>query len=578
MSTDTKAVEATPIEVKTDAKVAEVEQIPATVETTAVVMDNGLDATEEGIKAEKPHFGKRSKNTVLIHLLIWVLLTAYMIAFIIKGQGKTGYEFGILIYAVISVRLLAKHVSPSHYIYAPLGKVYNSSIGAGLGKVSDNLKTIILGVAFIIAIILTAVASPTTNVGTIPQRLQSIAGLFVMLLVLYATSTNRRAIPWKTVVVGLILQFLLALFIMRTQIGVNIFRFISKTITDFLGLSAEGLKFIFGNDVVEIRNFAVAVLPAIVFFCSVVSIVYYWGAMQYMVGKVAWIMVRLMDTSGSESVVAAASPFVGQGESALLVRPFVEYMTTSELHSTMTSGFATIAGSVLLAFVQFTGNSPAATATLLTACVMSVPCSLLISKMRYPETEQSLTKGEVKIPQDEEKDVNFLHAAGNGAATGVQLILLISGSLLAIVSLYALANFLTGFLFDMVGIENWVDGGRVSIGFLLSYPFTVAAICVGITPSQARKAGEFIADKIVVNEFYAYASLNVYAFDPTPLADGSFAIKPNTFDERTVRLLSFALCGFANFASIGIQIGCLGAMAPSRKKDLATLALSAMIC
>ncbi|KAJ3206422.1 hypothetical protein HDU67_008173 [Dinochytrium kinnereticum] len=406
----------------------------------------------------------------------------------------------------------------------------------------------------------------------------SIGGLVFLLALLYATSTNRAIIPWHTVVSGLIIQLVIALFILRTQLGFNIFIFVSSMITDFLGLSVAGMKFLFGDSIVEVRNFVVGVLPAIVFFCSFISIVYYLNGMQYVVSKMAYAMVRLMGTSGSESVVAAGSPFVGQGESALLVRPFVEYMTTSELHSTMTSGFATIAGSILLALSSYAGNSNTSTSTLLTACVMSIPCSLLVSKMRYPETEESLTRGSVKIPENEEKDANFLHAAGNGAATGVQLILLIAGSLLAIVSLYEFANFLCGFLFDMVGVLNQVDGGiRVSIGFLLSYVFTPFAIAIGVNPNQARKAAEFLANKMVVNEFYAYGTLRSYAFKVDPLPDGSLELS-GTFDERTVRLLSFALCGFANFASIGIQIGCLGAMAPSRKKDLATLALSAMIC
>ncbi|KAI8843732.1 Na+ dependent nucleoside transporter C-terminus-domain-containing protein [Chytridium lagenaria] len=513
---------------------------------------------EEADKAFKPHVGKRPRNTMLLHAAIWLLLTAYIIALIIKGQGKVGYEFSIVVYVFISLRLLAQHVSISYFIYATRSTV-SSALSPSLAVTpSPSFSSLILGAAFLVAIIVTAVASPATATGTIGQRLQSIAGLVCMVGILYATSTNRAKIPWHTVVSGLLIQFILALFIMRTTLGVNIFIFISNMITDFLKLSSSGMVFLFGPSILTVQNFAVGVLPAIVFFCSFVSIVYYLNGMQYVVAKMAWLMVRLMGTSGSESVVAAASPFVGQGESALLVRPFIEYMTTSELHSTMTSGFATIAGSVLLAY---------ATATLLTACVMSIPCSLLISKMRYPETEESLTRGAVKIPENEEKDANFLHAAGNGAATGVQLILLI-----------AVANFLCGFLFFMVGIVNNVDGGiRVSIGFILSYVFTPFAVAIGIAPNQARKAAEFLATKMVVNEFVAYSSLNGYAFLPAS-APGAPLVPSGNFDARTIRLMAFALCGFANFASIGIQIGCLGAMAPSRKKDLATLALSAMLC
>ncbi|KAJ3101959.1 hypothetical protein HDU97_000935 [Phlyctochytrium planicorne] len=531
-------------------------------------------------KTDKPAYGKRPASTLYLHLGIWLLLTAYIIALIIKGEGKEGYVFSIVVYCFITLRLLAQHVSMSYFIYGPLGRIYDLTVGRAVAIVPEAYRTAIMGAAFVVALIVTACASPETTSGTIPQRIQSIIGLFVMLAILAVTSSNFKKIPWHTVVNGLIIQFILALFILRTKLGVDIFNFISKIITNFLQLSGKGLAFLFGDSVLEIHNFAVGVLPAIVFFCSFISIVYYLNGMQYIVAKFAWAMVRIMGTSGSESVVAAASPFVGQGESALLVRPFVEYMTMSELHSTMTSGFATIAGSVLLAYVQYTGNSDQATSTLLTACVMSVPCSLLISKMRYPETEESLTRGKVKIPENEEKDANFLHAAGNGAATGVQLILLIAGSLLAIVSLYEFANFLCGYLFHMVGRYNWIDSTAenqvwVTIGFLLSYLFTPFAVAMGIPFGQARKAAEFLANKMVVNEFYAYATLNAYAFITNK--DGSLTLS-GAFTERTVRLLSFGLCGFANFASIGIQIGCLGAMAPSRKKDLAALALSAMIC
>ncbi|KAI8810444.1 Na+ dependent nucleoside transporter C-terminus-domain-containing protein, partial [Cladochytrium replicatum] len=426
--------------------------------------------------------------------------------------------------------------------------------------------------------IATSLGSPTTEYSTLVQRVQSIAGIIIMLGILFATSRNRKAIQWRVVIVGMFLQYLLALFILRTQLGVNVFQFISNLITTFLGFAYDGLAFIFGN--VPKASFAVNVLPAIVFFCAFVSMIYYLGAMQYLVTKVAWVAVRLMDTSGSESVVAVASPFVGQGESALLVRPFVQYMTKSELHSTMTSGFATISGSVLLAYVGYTGNNPSSTAAILTSCVMSVPCSLLVSKLRYPETEESITRGKVRIPPSEEQDANVLHALGNGAATGMNLIILISGALVAIVALYSILNAFTGYLFDMIGIHNEIDGGIwVSLQFILSFVFTPFAFFIGIPPEFCRKAGEFIATKMAANEFVAYSGLRDYAFLPSPQAnpDGSL-ISNGKFDIRTLRLLTFALCGFANFASIGIQIGCLGAIAPNRRKDLATLAFSAMLC
>lgn len=271
--------------------------------------------------------------------------------------------------------------------------------------------------------------------------------------------------------------------------------------------------------------------------------------MQYIIAKMAWLMVRLMDTSGAESVVAAASPFVGQGESALLVKPFVEYMTKSELHSVMTSGFSTIAGSVLLAYVNL-GFDPS---IILTACVMSIPTSLAVSKvssfdvsknqsftlthplfpysqLRLPESEESLTKGQVKIPENhDQEEANFLHAAGNGAATGVQLILLIGGSLLSLVSLFAFADFIFGWIFQMVDVYDTFNGPLangdevwVSIKLALSFVFFPVAWLIGIPVNDCRKAAEFMSLKMVVNEFMAYSNLHDYV-----------EANPHVFDERS---------------------------------------------
>ncbi|ORY27586.1 nucleoside transporter [Rhizoclosmatium globosum] len=424
-----------------------------------------------------------------------------------------------------------------------------------------------------------ACGTPASETGTIPQRLQSIGGVIVMTAILVAFSRDRKNIPWGTVVVGFWLQFLMALFILKTQLGVDIFYFISQLITTFLGESNAGLEFVLGSTVTNPfkDTFVVSVLPAILFFVAFISIIYYIGGMQYVVEKFAWVMVRLMNTSGAESVVAAASPFVGQGESALLVKPFIEFMTRSELHSAMVSGFSTIAGSVLIAYINYTGNNPTSTSTLLASCLMSVPCSLMVSKIIYPEVEESITKGTVTVPEAEEKDANLLDAASKGAAIGVQLCLLITGSLLAIISLYACANDLVGWAFNMISVSNWIDASQpVSIQLLLSYIFWPIAVCVGIPVGDARKSAEFMATKVVVNEFVAYANLHDYAFLANATADGSY-VSNGAFGLRTIRLLAFALCGFANIGSIGIQTSILGHIAPSRKRDLAELALSAML-
>jgi len=349
-------------------------------------------------------------------------------------------------------------------------------------------------------------------------------------------------------------QLLLGLFILKTTVGLNIFNWLSGLAKAFLDFSQYGTKFVFGNDI-PFTSFAVNVLPAVLFFASFIKIVYYWGAMQWIVKKFAWLMVRLMDTSGSESVVAAASPFVGQGESALLVKPFIEDMTISEIHSVMTSGFATIAGSVLVAYISFGIDARA----LITACVMSTPCSLAVSKLRYPETQQSITKGEVQIPEEEEREANFLHAASNGADQGVNLVLLITGNLMAIISLLWLANGVIGYLGGFMGHPE------LTLVMIIRYLFVPLAWMVGIPDAEIVTVAGLMAEKMLANEFVAYSDLSALQ-------------KANQISYRAQILTTYCLCGFANLGSVGVQIGCIGAMAPGRKADLARLAMSAMIC
>ncbi|KAJ1971961.1 hypothetical protein H4R35_004952 [Dimargaris xerosporica] len=376
----------------------------------------------------------------------------------------------------------------------------------------------------------------------------------IFLALLYGTSKHRRAVNWQTIGVGLFLQFLIGVFILKTSVGYSIFRWLADTASTLLGFASHGVEFLFGEDVAKMHTFAVAVLPVVLFFASFIQIVYYLGGMQWFIRKFAWLMVRLMATSGAESVVAAASFIVGQCESALLVKPFIEYMTLSEVHSVMVSGFATISGAVLAGFISLGIDTQA----LITACVMSMPCSLVVAKLRYPETEESMTRGTVKVPEEEDKEANVLHAAANGAAQGLTLAGLIGATLLSVISLLALVNAILTYLGDMVDVTG------LTLQRITSYLFIPFAWCLGVPNDEVRVVGELLAMKMFASEFVAYAE---------------FA---NTYKEamsaRAQLLTTYALCGFANFASIGIQIGGIGALAPGRKGDLAKVALSAMLC
>lgn len=244
---------------------------------------------------------------------------------------------------------------------------------------------------------------------------------------------NRKAVPWLTVSSGMLLQFLLALFVFRSSVGYDIFNWASTFASAYLGFNKAGLGFVFSADIANMGMFIISVVPAVIFFCSTVYCLFYIGTLQWIIKKAAVFFMVLLGTSGAESIVAVASPFIGQGESALLIRPFIPYMTKSELHQVMTSGFATISGSVLYAYMKMGVPGSA----LLTACIMSIPCSLAISKLRYPETEESLTKGRVSIPPKTEYEANILHAAGNGAAIGLRIGGLICANIISLLSLLA---------------------------------------------------------------------------------------------------------------------------------------------
>ncbi|KAJ9076176.1 hypothetical protein DSO57_1028758 [Entomophthora muscae] len=293
-----------------------------------------------------------------------------------------------------------------------------------------------VGATLIVALLLSVTFGfQETDAGTIMQRCQSMLGLVVLVILMVVSSRDFRSINWQTVIAGILLQLLVGLFVMKTTVGKDSFRFLSDQCASLLGFAMEGSTFVFGP-LAKTQAFVFSVLPSILFFAAFIQILYYLEVMQWIIAKFAWFFKVVMDTSGSESVVAAASPFVGMGESSLLVKPFLPEMTRSELHQIMSSGFATIAGSVLIAFISF-GINPEA---LITSCVMSIPCSLALSKLRYPETEESKTKGHITLSSEEERESNLLHAATNGAAQGVTLCLLIAGTLLAIISLIALVD------------------------------------------------------------------------------------------------------------------------------------------
>jgi len=401
------------------------------------------------------------------------------------------------------------------------------------------------------------------------ERFVGLLGLLTILGIAYALSTNRKAIRLRTVAWGLGLQFALALFVLKTDVGKAVFQWLGSLVTVLLEFTKEGSGFVFGSLVTNVAPdgsalnlgfiFAFQVLPAIIFVGSLAGIAYYIGLMQFVVSLVAKLMVKTMGTSGAESLYAVATVFVGQSEAPLLIRPYLEKMTRSELNAIMTGGMATIAGSVLFAYVGMLG--PQWAPHLLAASIMGAPAGLVLSKILCPETEESVTAGEIKL-ESAKTESSIIEAASKGAADGMHLAFLVGTMLIAFIALIATIN----------GVLGWIGGffgQALSMQLVLGWIFSPLAWLMGVPWAEAGTIGSLVGQKLVLNEFVAYSELTKLL----PPLSGTTAL----LSDKAIVIATFALCGFANFSSIGINIGCIGGLAPSRQADLAQLGFRAML-
>jgi CNT family concentrative nucleoside transporter len=413
--------------------------------------------------------------------------------------------------------------------------------------------------------------SMMSDLGTVPfwQRLVSLAGLFAMVGIAWLLSKHRDRVPWRVIGWGIGLQVSFGVFVMKTDLGLRVFAILNDMMLALLGFTAKGTEFVFGDFASEKFTIAINVLPTLIFFSSLMTILYYLGVMPRLVGLFAWVMRRTMGTSGSETLSAAANTFVGQTEAPLMVAPFIRTMTISELMAVMTGGFATVAGGVLAAYVGLLkGVFPDIAGHLIAASVMSAPAALVIAKVMCPETETSGTAGSLGVEIDK-PDANVIDAAARGAHEGMKLALNVGAMLLAFIALIALSNALIGLPFelynDWMGLEGSAAIEPLTLQRILGWLFWPFAFLIGVPAAECASVGTLLGEKIVLTEFIAY--LHLYE----SLSEGVAALSP-----RTVVITSYALCGFANFGSIGIQLGGIGGMAPERRHDLARLGLRAM--
>lgn len=406
------------------------------------------------------------------------------------------------------------------------------------------------------------------------DRYIGILGIVVLLTIAFLMSNNKRRINLRTVLVGMGLQFTLGLVLLKWEAGNQAMQWLAGKVTAFLFLADNGTQFLFGKlaDPNAINlfgfQFAFRVLPIIIFFASFMGILYYLGVMQKVVEGFAWGMRRLMKTSGAESLSCSANVFLGQTEAPLLVRPFLGGCTMSELCAIMVGGFGTIAGSVMAGYIGM--GVPAQ--HIIIASTMAAPASLMIAKIIFPETEHSETAGDVRLPKLEVGG-NVLDAASRGVSDGLMLALNVAAMLIAFITLIALCDKLLGVADRMID-GRLLGGALMESGEYLGYfpgslktifgtIFSPLAFVMGVPRADIFEVGNLLGTKITVNEFVAYAKL-------APL------IKGGVISSKAGIMSTYMLCGFANFASIGIQIGGLGALAPERRSDVAKLALRAM--
>ncbi|KAJ1951409.1 hypothetical protein FBU59_000174 [Linderina macrospora] len=474
-------------------------------------------------------------------LAIWLLITAYFIASMAlkeKTQLSDILPF-ILLYVFISFKILFAFVDTA-LITKPVGKFYDSAVTQRLARIPVKFQYMFGGVVLLALVLGVSLGLPNSENGNRGSRMQSLLGIAIITLLLVATSRNPREIQWRTVIVGYLMQFCLGCIVVKTNWGNDLFQWIASRAADLLYFSHYGTVFLLGDDIANLGVFTISVFPAVVFFAAFVQMVYYLGGMQWLLKHLGWFFQQTLDTSGAESIVAAASPFIGQSENVLLVKDYLEHMTNSEIHACMTAGFSTISGSGLQGYIALGVNAR----NIITACIMSIPCSLALSKIRYPETEESLTR--------------------NGAAVGINLSLLIAANLIAIISLVNLVNFFLTWFGQFITIH------ALTLELILSYLLYPYAWLLGVPKVDILKVSQLLGLKFVANEFVAYMTLNTKdATTGMTLAE--------TLTTRGHAIAEFSLCGFGNLGSIAMQIGSLGSLAPSRKADFSRLALSACI-
>ncbi|MDY6821992.1 MAG: nucleoside transporter C-terminal domain-containing protein [Deferribacterota bacterium] len=445
------------------------------------------------------------------------------------------------------------------------------------------------GVLFPVIILIIFIFYSLINAQEILVVIRSLCGIVILLFIAFIFSSNKNSIDYNTILWGISLQILMGFFVLNTSIGYEIFKDISFFVSKLLDFTRVGTNFVFGDLGNRLSNtnafektvqnfpsintlgelnlgfFAFTVLPVVIFVSSLSAILYYLGVLQFVVLIFARILKYFLKISGAESLATTANIFIGQTEAPLIVRPYIPKMTNSELLVLMTGGMATVSGSVLVAYIGILQKHPIIGPTigvhLITASVMAAPAAIVVAKIVYPEklTPQTQDSAKINIKTD---DVNIIDAASRGALEGLQLALNIMGMLIAFIAIIALCNYLIGTCFDNALLALGIKPLHLSLEKIFAFIFWPFAFLIGVPVEECFKVATLLGEKLVINEFVAYLHLGKVM---------------TSLSERSFILASYALCGFANFSSIAIQIGGIGGIAPNRRHDLARFGIRAMI-
>ena len=502
-----------------------------------------------------------------IDIFIGCFFTAWWLSIVIQPKHRHQWLIPTVIWGMIMVRLITWHIKILPWLLNKVKIVWDFFTGYVYKVLSKKYQRLITGAVITVGVILLGTFVPSeTEYSKRKDRAISFFGCIVAIFLLFVTSKAPSKINWNAVIGGMLMQFIIALFVLRTKCGYDVFNFISTLARELLGFAKDGVAFLTNKDVSQLGMFFFTVLPSVAFFVAFIHIWYYFGVIQWAIRKFAYFFFWTLRVSGAEAITAAASPFIGIGESAILIKDLMPYLTKAELHQIMTSGFSTISGAVLVGYIGL-GLNPQA---LVSSCVMSIPASLAVSKLRYPELENPISSGTVMIPKVEDPEEarekskdepqNVLQAFSNGATLGLRIAGTMMIQCMCIIGLVALCN----------GILTWFGNywniDHLTLELMLSYIFYPIGFLLGTPRNEILLVSKLIAYKFIQNEYVAYNLLT----NEAPY---------NEMSKRGTLIATYACCGFANLGSLGITLGVLNTLTNnSRAKDISSSIISALFC